>query len=175
VISLSQRPLRIQDNTTQKHKDRHPCLELVRTYDPSNQVAKTYALHSAATETGIVGLYLHRIILPSNFPRLVARRSKDFSSSLSVQTMSKAHLVFYLIVARGSFPGGKALLEELTVPPLACSPFKSRGGLILTAGEPKKTRSKSCPPLCPPRSLYGLTRPRNRASVVRPATNDLNA
>jgi hypothetical protein len=60
VISPPQRPLHTQDNTTQKHKDKHPFLKGIRTHDPSNQAAKTYAMHHAATGTGAY-LYICRL------------------------------------------------------------------------------------------------------------------
>jgi hypothetical protein len=37
---------------TQKHEDKHPCLSGIRTYDSSNQAAKTYKLDRGATGTG---------------------------------------------------------------------------------------------------------------------------
>jgi hypothetical protein len=52
VISPLQRSLPTQDNTTKKHKNKHPCSSGIRTHDPSNRAGKTYALDGAATGAG---------------------------------------------------------------------------------------------------------------------------
>jgi hypothetical protein len=54
--SPSQRPLPTQDNTTYKHKNTH-APSGIRTRDPSNQVAKTYASDGVVTGIGFTWEY----------------------------------------------------------------------------------------------------------------------
>jgi hypothetical protein len=56
-----QRPLLTQDNTTQKHKDNINASKGIRTHDPSNQAAMTYAVDRAATGIGYGGIYQKKL------------------------------------------------------------------------------------------------------------------
>jgi hypothetical protein len=46
------KPLPTQESTTQKDKDKHPCLSRIRTHDLSVQAIKAFASDRSASENG---------------------------------------------------------------------------------------------------------------------------